>query len=211
MPAHFGLPVRKRARKRVFCSAVPADATAAPPRPGPGIARYMPASPHDSSSIDTTSWRFRSGSGPSSFVGFLPARLTSEPCDACHMKLMKSHGIVCSSSSNCRDTGRMNPSAAPWTIICKLRMPSESSKSIMVGFSLASDDRHAFERGEAARVAQPQLDGMVADVAVTAEDLHRVVGDFERHRRGVVLREVGFARRLLAAIELPGRFPDEQP
>ena len=40
-------------------------------------------------------------------------RLASEPCVACHMKSMKSQGIVCSSSSNSRDTGRMNASAAP--------------------------------------------------------------------------------------------------
>ena len=36
MLAHFGLPSRKRARKRSFCSGVPVACTAAPPRPAPG-------------------------------------------------------------------------------------------------------------------------------------------------------------------------------
>jgi hypothetical protein len=36
---HLGSPSLKRARKRSFCSGVPAAATAAPPRPGFGIDR----------------------------------------------------------------------------------------------------------------------------------------------------------------------------
>jgi hypothetical protein len=35
--AHFGFPLEKRARKRSFCSGVPAAATAAPPSPLFGI------------------------------------------------------------------------------------------------------------------------------------------------------------------------------
>src|SRR6266404_6000819 len=103
----------------------------------------------------------------------------------------------------------MNPSAAPCTIIWRFCVPGESSKSIMM--RSPSNDRHAFEGRESARVAQPQLHGMVADVAVTAEHLHGVVANLERHVRGVVLGEIRFARRLFAAIDLPRRFPHEQP
>src|SRR4030095_13702402 len=43
--AHFGSPPLKRARKRSFCSGVPAAATAAPPRPALGIERERTPSP----------------------------------------------------------------------------------------------------------------------------------------------------------------------
>jgi len=46
MAPQVGLSPLKRARKRSFCSGVPAAATAAPPRPGSGIERYRPTSPH---------------------------------------------------------------------------------------------------------------------------------------------------------------------
>src|SRR2546425_2018972 len=99
-------------------------------------------------------------------------------CETCHIRLRKSHGFSCSRSSYSRAMGRMAISAA-WCVSCCIPFrPSDSSKSIMVvlpplGRS-ALDDGHGVEGREAARVAQPELHGMVADVAVAAEDLDGV-------------------------------------
>src|SRR5215470_6096132 len=49
--AHFGFPWRKRLRNRIFCSGVPAAATAAPPNAALGIDRKRPASPQHNSSV----------------------------------------------------------------------------------------------------------------------------------------------------------------
>src|SRR5207253_7448132 len=69
----------------------------------------------------------------------------------------------------------------------------------------------AVEGSEPARVAQPELHRMLADVAVAAEDLHGVVGDVQGRLAGVLLHEDGLARRRTAGIELPGGLPGEEP
>src|SRR5579885_1668234 len=89
--------------------------------------------------------------------------------------------------------GRIICSATMWDSCRALTMASDSSKSIM--FVAPSSDGEAVERRKAPRVAQPELDRMVADVAVAAQDLHRIVGDLERRARRVVLREHRFPRR----------------
>src|SRR5437867_10286895 len=77
-------------------------------------------------------------------------------------------------------------------------------------FGSALDDGHAVEGREAARVAQPELHGMVADVAVAAEDLDGVVGDLERGLARIVPRQIALAGRGLSLVEAGGRLPGEQ-
>src|SRR5207249_2581406 len=106
-------------------------------------------------------------------------------------------------------------SAAPWTIALRFWAASESSKSI-IGVPPSnrcwlSNDCHAFEARKASGVAKPELDGVVANVAVTAEDLHGIVGNLQRHVRSVLLREVRLTGGVLCAVDLPRSFPDEQP
>src|SRR5579883_1494585 len=105
--------------------------------------------------------------------------------------------------------GRIICSATMWDSCRALTMASDSSKTIM--FLAPSGDGEAVERREAPRVAQPELDRVVADVAVAAQDLHRVVGDLERRARRVVLREHRFPRRREAAVDPPGSLPGKQP
>src|SRR5579884_2628100 len=104
--------------------------------------------------------------------------------------------------------GRIICSATMWDSCRALTMASDSSKSIM--FVAPSSDGEAVERRKAPRVAQPELDRMVADVAVAAQDLHRIVGDLERRARRVVLREHRFPCRRQAAVDPPGGLPGEQ-
>src|SRR5437870_13115327 len=75
----------------------------------------------------------------------------------------------------------------------------------------ALDDGHAVEGREAARVAQPELHGMVADVAVAAKDLDGVVGDLERGLARIVPRQIALAGRRLSLVEAGRRLPREQP
>src|SRR5439155_10037711 len=135
-------------------------------------------------------------------------------CETAHIMLRKSQGFSCSRSSYSRAMGRMAISAA-WCVSCCIPLrPSDSSKSIMVVFSpfgSALDDGHAVEGREAARVAQPELHGMVADVAVTAEDLDGVVGDLERGLARIVPRQIALAGRRLSLVEPGRRLPGEQP
>src|SRR5437016_1319497 len=175
--AHLGFPpALKRDRKRSFCSGVPAAATAAPPSPLFGIERYRPASPHESSSMETHIVRLRSD-GPS--FGFFSPPIGVAP-ETAHMVFRKSHGFSCSRSSYSRAIGRIIWSAT-WCTICRVfLMPSDSSKSIMSSplkirlpyLEAHSDDGEAVDGREAARVAEPELDRMLADVAVPAEHLH---------------------------------------
>src|SRR5882724_10418302 len=173
--------------------------TAATPRPGPGIARYRPASPQESSSTATQVRRLRSWSTLLSFASFCAPGPMPELRESCHIMLMKSHGFSCSRSSYSRAMGRMACSASMWSCSYVAAMSGESSKSIMMRLlgRPPSGDRQSFQRRESARVAQEQLDQMVADVPVSAEHLERVVGDLERPVRGVALGEIGFACRVL--------------
>src|SRR5262245_13630408 len=105
-----------------------------------------------------------------------PSMLVIEaPRETSHIMLRKSHGFSCSFSSNSREMGRIACSATACVICRIVLMVSDSSKSIMVVAPL--HDGEAVEGREAARVAQPELDHVVADVAVPAEHLQGVVGD----------------------------------
>src|ERR1700722_11161065 len=57
-------------------------------------------------------------------------------------------------------------------------------------FQTSSDRGESLQGRKAARVAQPHLDRILADVAVTAEHLHRVVGHLERRSGDIVAREI---------------------
>src|SRR5881409_3231721 len=114
-------------------------------------------------------------SARSSFGFFSPPVETGFPLDTCHIMLRKSHGFSCSRSSYSRAIGRIACSATACTIPCIVLTVSDSSKSIMVVGS--SDDGEAIEGGESPGVAKPELHRMVADVAVTSQDLQGVVGD----------------------------------
>src|SRR5207237_9734771 len=125
----------------------------------------------------------------------------------------------CSRSSYSRAIGRIIWSAT-WCTICRVfLMPSDSSKSIMSSplkirlphLEAHLHDGEAVDGREAARVAEPELDRMLADVAVPAEHLHRVVGDRERGLGHVVLQQRRLAGRGLARVELPRRLPGEEP
>src|SRR5262245_17671989 len=95
------------------------------------------------------------------------------PRETPHIMLRKSQGFSCSFSSYSREIGRIACSASMCVMFCMFFMPSESSKSIMVVTPLCSgsNDGQAVERRERSRVAQEQLDQMVADVAVAAQHL----------------------------------------
>ena len=108
--------------------------------------------------------------------------------------------------------GRIICSATMCVILRAFPVASDSSKSIMVVLLVAMVRRWRGRRdGEAAGVAQEQLDQVVADVAVAAEHLERVVGDLEHLVGGVLPGEVGLARGRLALVEAPGGLPGEQP
>src|SRR5262245_48823048 len=132
--------------------------------------------------------------------------------DTFHIALMKSHGFSCSCSSHCREMGRIICSATMWVILRALLVASESSKSIMVVLLVSrwSDDGNAVHDGEAAGVTQEQLDQVVADVAVAAEHLERVVGDLEHLVGGVLAGEIGLGGSREAAMEGPGRYQGER-
>src|SRR6266478_5114806 len=134
--------------------------------------------------METQMERLRSAR--SSFGFFSPPVETGFPLDTCHIMLRKSHGFSCSRSSYSRAIGRIACSATACTICRCVWMPSDSSKSIM---EFSSYERQALEGGEAARVAEPELHRVLADVAVPAENLYRVVGDVERRLARVLLHQ----------------------
>src|SRR5690348_1230591 len=155
--------------------------------------------------MDTHMPRLRSTR--SSFGFFSPVPPIGFPPETCHIMLRKSHGFSCSRSSYSRAIGRIACSATACTIICMLLTASDSSKSIIV---VSSHDGEAVEGREPARVPEPELHRMLADVAVPAEDLEGVVGDAERGLARVVLDERRLAGCRLAGIELPRRLPREE-
>src|SRR5437867_2273418 len=75
----------------------------------------------------------------------------------------------------------------------------------------SSHYRQPFERGKSTAVAQPQLDRVVADIAVATEDLESVVGGLEHHGGGVVLRQAGLTGGLRSSVDLPRGLPGQQP
>src|SRR5881628_1438848 len=150
--------------------------------------------------------RLRSARSPFGF--FSPPAETGLPLDTCHIMLRKSHGFSCSRSSYSRAIGRIACSATACTICRCIWMPSDSSKSIIRCSS--SGDGEAVEGSEPARVAEPELHGVLADIAVAAEDLHGVVGDVQGRLAGVLLDEDGLARGRLAGVELPCCLPGEK-
>ena len=114
MASKTGLSPMNRLRNFFFCSEVPAALTAAAPNMPPGRHRYIPASPQASiSTMVARRWkpiggRFSLGSSPS-FLGLSSTAIDVPPIDltAVCMKLMKFQGMVCSFSSNSRETGRI--------------------------------------------------------------------------------------------------------
>src|SRR5216117_3812252 len=69
----------------------------------------------------------------------------------------------------------------------------------------------AFEQRVDLGVAVPLLDGEVADVAVAAADLNRLLGDLDRHLAGLQLGHRTFGVLELAVVPaFPQRAPDER-
>src|SRR6266540_3573266 len=76
----------------------------------------------------------------------------------------------------------------------------------------ALDLARALEQGVDLGVAVPFLDREVADVAVAAADLDRLLGDLDRHLAGLELGHRAFGPGELAAVAaLPQRLPDQRP
>src|SRR5580704_16065228 len=73
------------------------------------------------------------------------------------------------------------------------------------------DLRRALEDGVDLRVAVPTLDGVLADIAVAAHDLDRLLGHVDRGLAGIQLGHRAFARgELLAVAPHPRRPPDQK-
>jgi hypothetical protein len=108
--AHFGEPSLKRLRKRSFCSAVPAEPTAAPPSSGIGVARYIPQSPQASFSTKTTDVTFpvRRFLSPASFAP-MTGEFIAPPVifKTSYIVVTYWSGFECSCSSTSRVNGRM--------------------------------------------------------------------------------------------------------
>src|SRR5207253_1729041 len=74
----------------------------------------------------------------------------------------------------------------------------------------ALDLAGAFEKGVDLGVAVPLLDGEVADVAVAAADLDRLLGDLHRHLAGLELRHRAFGLGELATVAAFPQGPPDQ-
>src|SRR5262249_5696093 len=98
-----------------------------------------------------------------------------------------------------------------WTKDSGLARGSIPRQVDLAGDHETLDLRGALVDLEQLGVAHQLLDRVLLDVAVAAEDLHRVRGDLHRGVGGEALRVRRLQRRPLALVEQPRRLPDEQP
>jgi len=123
----------------------------------------------------------------------LAARETGFPLDTCHIMLRKvPRLLVLALVVLARD--RPHSPARDGVHHLPLRLDAFGQLEIDHGCP-SSHDGEAVEAGESARVAEPELHRMLADVAVAAEDLARRCRDVQGRLAGVLLHEDGLARR----------------
>src|SRR5467141_1130623 len=96
------------------------------------------------------------------------------------------------------------------------RTSDSGAAALVVGKGSRNDQSldlaRAFEQGVDLGVSMPLLDGEVPDVAVTAADLDRLLGDLDRNLAGLQLRHRALGLlELSAAAALPQRAPDQRP